>query len=168
MSSVCFPFVATLGQTNHHKPMSIQLNKRFDVSGHLVSGSLDEMQQFRDRMCGCYQIILQPFDPMLQFELDQILELAAGPEPVLDTTEIYTRDKDLILETVVKPYAPDFPNQNEPMPGTSIKVTVFPELKYSPDHSIAYPQLTIVGVDKYRDPSDDIDWDSMPDNGYNF
>ena len=54
------------------------------------------------------------------------------------------------------------------MPGTSIKVTVFPELKYSPDHSIAYPQFTIVGVDKYRDPGDDINWSAVPDNGYNF
>ena len=148
--------------------MTIQLNRRFDVSGHLVSGSLDEMQQFRDRMCGCYQIFLQPFDPMLKFELDQILELAAGPETVIDPTEIYTRDEELILETVIKPYAPDFPNQGEPHPGTSLKVTVFPEMKFNPDHTIAYPQLTIIGVDKYRDPSDDIDWDSLPDNGYNF
>lgn len=148
--------------------MTIQLNKRFDVSGYFVGGSLDEMQQFRDRMKGCYQIILLPFNPMFKFELDQVLELAAGPETVIDTSEIYGKDDNLILETVVKPYAPDFPNQDEPFPGTSIKVTARPEVRYSADHGIIYPQLTIVGVDKYHDPNDDIDWDAIPDNGYNF
>ena len=81
---------------------------------------------------------------------------------------IFARDEELILETVVKPHAPDFPNQCEPHPGTSLKVTVFPELKFNPDLTFAYPQLTIVGVDKYRDLIDDIDWDALPDNGYNF
>lgn len=148
--------------------MTIELNKRLDISGYFEGGSLDEMQQFQDRMCGCYQIILQPFDPNFRFELDQVLGLVAGPETVIDASEIYGKDGNMILESVIKPYAPDFPNQGEPFPGTSIKVTVRPEVRYNPDHCIVWPQLTIVGVDKYHDPMDDIDWDSEPDNGYNF
>ena len=146
----------------------ITLDKRVDISGYFVEGSLDEMQQFPDRMKGCYQIIIQPFEPMLVDELRESFSYAAGPHTEVDTSETITRKDELILETIVKPYAPDFPNQGEPYPGTSVKVTVFPELKYNSDHSFAYPQLTIVGVDKYLDPQSLIDWDSIPDTGYNF
>ena len=146
----------------------IMLEKRLDISGYFVEGDLDEMKQFPDRMKGCYQIIVQPFDPYLKLMLDEAFEEAAGPHAQVDTSEVYTSSGDLIIETIRKPYAPDFTNQGEPYPGTSVKVTVFPEIKYNSDHSFVYPQLSIVGVDKYRDPAEDYDWDSVPDNGYNF
>ena len=44
---------------------------------------------------------------------------------------------------------------------------MFPEIKYNSDHSL--PMAAIhCGVDKYRDPDEDYDWDSVPDSGYNF
>lgn len=146
----------------------ITLDKRVDISGYFVEGSLDEMQQFSDRMKGCYQIIVQPFEPMLVDELKESFSYAAGPYTEVDTSEAITQKGELILETIVKPYAPDFPNQGEPYPGTSVKVTVFPELKYNSDHSFAYPQLTIVGVDKYVDPDSLIHWDRAHDDGLDF
>ena len=57
----------------------ITLDKRVDISGYFVEGSLDEMQQFSDRMKGCYQIIVQPFEPMLVEELKESFSYAAGP-----------------------------------------------------------------------------------------
>lgn len=146
----------------------ITLEKRLDISGHLVSGSIDEMQQFPDRMKGCYQIIVEPFDPDLMELLTKAFHEGTGPDVRLDTSEVYRGKDQLIMETIRKPYAPDFPNEGEPYPGTSLKVTVFPELKFSGDHSVAYPQLSIVGVDKYLSPEQLIDWDSVPDTGYNF
>ena len=153
---------------NQHQFVMITINKRVDISGHFVSGSIDEMVQFPDRMKGCYQVILEPFDYYIKDELDQAVLEAAGPFIKIDTSETYTSRGDLILETVVKPYAPDFPNQGEPFPGTGIKATVLPELKYSADHSVAYPQLTIVGIDKYVSQDELTDWDAAPDTGYNF
>ena len=41
----------------------ITLEKRLDLSGYFVEGDLDEMKQFSERMKGCYQIIIEPFNP---------------------------------------------------------------------------------------------------------
>ena len=101
-------------------------------------------------------------------ELTQSFAEDAGPELEVDTSEVFTGKGELILETVIKPYAPDFRNEDSLSTGASIKVTVMPELKYSSNHSSAFAQLTIVGVDKYYSPGNNIDWDNMPDNGYNF
>ena len=57
----------------------ITLEKRLDISGYFVEGDLDEMKQFPDRMKGCYQIIVQPFDPYLKLMLDEAFQEAAGP-----------------------------------------------------------------------------------------
>ena len=119
-------------------------------------------------MKGCYQIIIQPFEPHLDLILTESFREAAGPHPKLDLSEVLTHSGDLILETIRKPYAPNFPNQGEPYPGTSLKVTVWPELKFSQDHSVAYPQLSIVGVDKYLSPDELIDWSTVPSTGYDF
>ena len=146
----------------------IALEKRLDIDGYFVSGSLDEMQQFSDRMKGCYQIIIEPFDPYLPDELMLAFEEEAGPGIQLDTSEVFTRKGELILETIRKPHAPDFPNQGEPFPGTSITACVFPELKYSSDHEYGYPQLSIVGVDRYVDQTELIDWDSFPTQSWDF
>ena len=99
---------------------------------------------------------------MLAFEEE------AGPHIQLDTSEVFTRKGELILETIRKPHVPDFPNQGEPCPGTSLSACVFPELKYTSDHEYAYPQLSIVGVERYVDPSELIDWPSLPASSYDF
>ena len=51
--------------------------ERLDISGFFVEGDLDEMKQFPDRMKGCYQIIVQPFDPYLKLLLTEAFEEAA-------------------------------------------------------------------------------------------
>ena len=158
--------LSALGDYVNATTIVFELNKRSDITGYYTSGSLDEMQQFPDRMKGCYQIIIEPFNPDLRDELLMVFELNAGPDAKLDTSELFRGKDDIVLESVVKPYAPDFPNQGEPYPGTSVKVTVRPELKFNPDHSVCYPQLTLVGVDRYREEF--IDWALVPDNGYNF
>ena len=82
----------------------ITLNKRLDISGFFVDGSIDEIQQFRDRMKGCYQIIMDPFEPHLIEELTQSFAEDAGPELEVDASEVFTGKGELILETVIKPY----------------------------------------------------------------
>ena len=146
----------------------ITLEKRLDIDGFFVSGSLDEMQQFSDRMKGCYQIIIEPFEPYLLDELVLAFEEEAGPHIQLDTSEVFTRKGELILETIRKPHAPDFANEGDLHPGTSITACVFPELKYSSDHEYGYPQLSIVGVDRYVDSTELIDWDSFPTQSWDF
>ena len=162
------PLVVVLEDQTNTTLIMITLEKRLDISGFFVEGDLDEMKQFPDRMKGCYQIIVEPFDPCLKLLLTEAFEEAARPHVQVDISEVFTRSGDLIMETIRRPYAPDFPNQGEPYPGTSVKVTVFPEIKYNFDHSFARAQLSILGVDKYRDPDEDYDWDSVPDSGYNF
>ena len=48
------------------------------------------MQQFSDRMKGCYQIIIEAFDPYLLDELMLAFEEEAGPHIQLDTSEVFT------------------------------------------------------------------------------
>lgn len=96
----------------------IKLEKRLDISGFFVEGDLDEMKQFSDQMKGCYQIIVQPFDPHLKFLLTEAFEEAVGPHAQVDTSEVFTTSGNLIMETIRKPYAPDYPNQGEPTPGS--------------------------------------------------
>ena len=146
----------------------ITLIESLDISGFFVDGSIDEMRQFCDRMKGCYQVVINPFEPHLIKELAESFTEDAGPELEVDTSEVFTGKGELILETVIKPYTTDFRNEDSLSVGTSIKVTVLPELKYSSDHSSAFTQLTIARVEKYYSPGAEINWDNMPDNGCDF
>ena len=130
----------------------IELNKRYRLDCTLIEGSITEMRQFPDRMKGCYQLEVFPWEPYIKHELDQVIKLGAGPYASIDNSEIYGVKDSLILETVIKPYQPDFLEEGDPAPSTSLRVTIFPELKFSTDGEFCYPQLTIVGVDKYVDP----------------
>ena len=126
------------------------------------------MKHFAVRMKDCYQIFVEPFDPCLMLLLTEAFEEAAGPHAQVDTSEVFTSFGDLIVETIRKSYAPDLHNQGEPSPGTSVKVTVLPEIKYNSNQSFAYSKPSVVGVDKYRYPAEAHDWDSVTDNRYNF
>ena len=114
------PLVVVLEDQTNTTLIMITLEKRLDISGFFVEGDLDEMKQFPDRMKGCYQIIVEPFDPCLKLLLTEAFEEAAGPYVQVDISEVFARSGDLIMETIRKPYAPDFPNQGKPHPGTSV------------------------------------------------
>ena len=162
------PLVVVLEDQTNTTLVMITLEKRLDIDGFIVSGSLDEMQQFSDRMKGCYQIIIEPFEPYLLDELMLAFEEEAGPHVQLDTSEVFTRKGELILEAILKPHAPDFANEGDLYPGTSITACVFPELKYSSGYEYGYPQPSIVGVDRYVDTTELIDWDSSPTQSWDF
>lgn len=126
------------------------------------------MRQFPERMKGCYQLIVHPWDYYITQELDLIFTEAAGPHAELDTTEIYTPKGLLILETIVKPYSPDFiDDEKELQPGTDLEVTITPELKGSDE--TMYPQLTIMFVDKpTAKANDDEYWENYKGPEYAF
>ena len=125
----------------------LKLDKIYRLNCTFASGSILELQQFPDRIKGCYQLIVQPEDPYIRDELDLIFSEAAGPHAELDTSEVYGAKGTLILESLVKPYSPDFVDDEKVLqPGTDLEVTITPELKGSDE--TMYPQLTIMFVDK--------------------
>ncbi len=144
----------------------IELNKNYRLNCTLESGSILELQQFPDRMKGCYQLIVQPWDHYIKDELDQIFSEAAGPHAELDTSEVYGAKGTLILESLVEPYSPDFTDDEKNLqPGTDLEVTITPELKGC--YETKYPQLTIMFVDKTRVKDDDCG-NSLTGPGYDF
>ena len=75
----------------------------------------------------------------------------------------------LILESIVKPYSPDFTDDEKVLqPGTNLEVTITLELKGR--DVLRYPQLTIVFVDKPKDQitSDKEYWDNYDGPEYIF
>ncbi len=119
-------------------------------------------------MKGCYQLIVQPWDPYIKDELDQIFEEGAGMFSELDKSEVYGQKDTLILESIVQPFSPDFAeDEKELLSGTSLEVTIKPELKGVGEN--LYPQLTIMFVDKYHDGSlNDEYWSSLPKQEYDW
>jgi len=107
------------------------------------------MQNFSDRMKNCYQLVVSPWDQCIKHDLDRLFSEAAGPHAELDTSELYGPKDTLILESIIKPYTPDFTDIEKGLlqAGTSLEVTIQPELKGKGD--ILFPQLTIIFVDKH-------------------
>ena len=132
----------------------LKLDKIYRLNCTFVSGSVLELQQFPDRMKGCYQLIVQPRDPYIKDEIDLIFGEAAGPHAELDTSEVYGRKGTLILESLVKPYSPDFTDDEKMLQaGADLEVIINLELKGC--HETRYPQLTILFVDKPRANDED-------------
>jgi hypothetical protein len=109
------------------------------------------MQNFTDRMKGVYQLVVQPWDLCIKRDLDRLFKEAAGPHSELDTSELYGAKDTLILESIIKPYAPDFTDTEKELlqEGTSLEVTIQPELKG--EGELLFPQLTIIFVDPFFD-----------------
>ena len=119
-------------------------------------------------MCSCYQLIVEPWNPCVKDELDQIFNEGAGPFSELDYSEVYGPKDTLILESVVLPFSPDFIDEEKDLQaGTSLEVTIKPELKGVGEN--LYPQLTIVFVDKYQDPTEDKEyWSNLLASDYDW
>lgn len=116
----------------------LKLDKIYRLNCTFVGGSILELRQFTDRMKACYQLIVQPWNHYIKDELDQIFSETAGPHAELDTSEVYGRKGTLILESLVKPYSPDFTDDERHLqPGTDLEVTITPELKGC--HETKYP-----------------------------
>lgn len=129
------------------------------------------MQSFKDRMTGCYQLVVQPWDQCIKDQLNRVFEENAGPNVKLDTSEVFGVRNTLILESVIKPYAPDFTETEKELiqEGTSLEVTIQPELKGEGD--MLFPQLTIVFIDPYFDADEHQDeeyWNSVGNPDYDF
>ena len=146
----------------------LKLDKIYRLNCAFATGSILELQQFPDRTKGCYQLIVQPWDPYIKDELDQIFSEAASPHAELDTSEVYGRQGTLILESLVKPYSPDFTDDEKNLqPETDLEVIITPELKGSDE--TMYPQLTIMFVDKSAaKANDDEYWANYTGLDYNF
>lgn len=146
----------------------LNLEKPYRLSCTFIEGSILELQQFPDRMKGCYQLIVQPWDPNVKDELDLIFQEGAGPFSELDYSEVYGQKDTLILESIVKPFSPDFAeDEKELQSGTSLEVTIKPELKGVGEN--LYPQLTIMFVDKHHEGSlSDDYWSSLPNSKYDW
>jgi hypothetical protein len=149
----------------------LKLNTNHRISCSLVSGSLTEMKSFKDRMTGCFQLVVQPWDMDLKDQLNRVFEENAGPHAKLDTLEVFGAGDTLILESVIKPYAPDFTETEKELlqKGTSLEVTIQPELKG--EGEILFPQLTIVFVDPYFDADEhrsESYWENLDGPIYDF
>ena len=146
----------------------LNLDKPYRLSCTFVEGSILELQQFPDRMKGCYQLIVQPWDPYIKDELTQVFVEGAGMFSELDYSEVYGQKDTLILESIVQPFSPDFgEDEKELLSGTSLEVTIKPELKGVGEN--LYPQLTIMFVDKYHDGSlNDEYWSNLPEQEYDW
>lgn len=131
-----------------------KLDKTYRLNCTFLSGSILELQQFLDRIKGCYQLIVQPWDPYIKDALDQIFGEAGGTHAELDTSEVYGRKGTLILESLVKPYSPDFTDEEKELQeGADLEVIITPEPKGC--HETKYPQLTIIFVDQPRANDED-------------
>ncbi len=146
----------------------IELNKNYRLSCTLESCSILELQQFPERLKGCYQLIVHPWDYFIREEWDLIFSEEAGPHVEVDTSEIYAPKDLLILESIVKPYSPDFSDYEKDLqPGTDLEVTITPELKGNEEHK--YAQLTIMFVDKPNTKASDTEyWDNYTGPEYSF
>ena len=127
----------------------ITLDKIYRLVCTFSEGSLHEMQSFPDKMRGCYRLTVEPFSPTFKEELKLAIDTGKGPNAEVDLSEVYGPKYLVYLETIKKPYAPQFAvDGTEPAYGDSLTVHVRPELKFNRSGEYCYPQLSIVSVDK--------------------
>ena len=148
--------------------MCIQLNRDLTVSGYIESESLREKHQSFERMAGVYYVTLIPNNPCIREELLMLCERELHEYQTLHIDD-QPSDKNLIrFESINDPRLCPFDDGTYLGVGDKVEVDVRFELKSSSDGEYIFLRAYLRRVSPFVDPYDQIDWDSMEDNGYNF
>jgi hypothetical protein len=144
------------------------LDRDFTVSGHIHSESLREHHQDFERMCGVYFCTIHADDPYMREEIIWLCEQQLQPHQKLHV-EDQPPDKSLVrFETINDPRLQLFDDGTYLGVSDHVTLDVRVEISESRNGEHCFPRFYLRRVSPYIDPNDSTDWDSMPDNGYNF
>ena len=147
--------------------MSIQLNRDLAVSGYIESESLRVKHQSFERASGVYYVTLIPDNPFTREELQMLCERELHQYQTLDDSD-QPADTNLIrFESVNDPRLCPFDDGTYLGVGDHVVIDTRFELNSS-DGEHLFLRAYLRRVSPFVDPYDQIDWDSMEDNGYNL
>ena len=144
------------------------LDRDFSVSGYIHSESLRELHHDFLRMSGVYFCTIHADDPYMREQIIRFCEQQLQPHQKLHV-EDQPFDKSLVrFETINDPRLQPFDDGTYLGQSDHVILDVRVELNESSNGEHCFPRFLLRRVSPYIDPNNSIDWDSIPDNGYNF